>query len=368
MCIFVDEHLHLLAMAAERLSVDADRPTIAGVLDAIGDHAQNAPRGTWIRAVGYDDALLEERRHPTRAELDEAGGDHPVVLHHRTGHLAVLNSEALIALGVPDRSDGFLVDRHDLLAKVPKLPIGELSYALDDVLGELAASDVVAATDATHTNDREALEFLDRPSPVEITAMAGWDRLAGLDYGERVGRVLVGPAKIMPGRDGQALTATGEVSSLGEAVASAHESGFPVAVHVMDIDTLAGTLDALEASAPPAGLLDRIEHCSLALPEQLDRLSRLPVAVVTQPSFVTRRAAKYREQLTDVEQQWLWPLGSLLRRDIPVRFSSDAPVAPSRPKEWLEAATRRDLNPAERISLSEALAAASVGSSLAEGG
>ena len=129
----------------------------------------------------------------------------------------------------------------------------------------------------------------------------------------------------------------------------------------MDIDTLHAALDALEAHPQPASTTrpdrsgsdriepDRIEHCALALPEQLDRISRLGIKVVTQPSFVTRRAQKYRDQFSPVEQAWLWPLAGLLQRGIEVSFSSDAPTVPSDPSEWIAAATGRDLGIAERI-------------------
>lgn len=358
---FVDEHLHLLSMAAARCSIDVDRPTIGEVLEAIAAGAAELPAGAWVRAVGYDDARVAEHRHPTRAELDAAGEGRPVVLHHRTGHVAVLSSSALAAVGVPHHPDGVLADRHDLLDQVPRLDPHDLGAAVDEVLAELVANGVVAVTDATHTNDRAALEFLDRPAPVQVTAMVGWDRLDGLAYGERVGRVTVGHAKIMPGADDRAQAADGASVPLADAVARAHGVGFPVAIHVMDIDTLAATIEALADSPPPADTRDRIEHCALALPEQLDQLAELPVEVITQPSFVTRRAAKYRDQLSEVEQGWLWPMASIIDHGIPIRLSSDSPVVPARPLEWLAAARERDLNPGEKLFWLDALRAATVG-------
>jgi predicted amidohydrolase YtcJ len=356
---FADSHLHLLAMAAARLSVDADRSSIGDVLAAISTAAAEQGGG-WIRAVGYDDALIAERRHPTRDELDAASGGHPTVLHHRTGHAAVLNSAALEAIGLPRSGDGLLVDRHDLLARVPAVPRAKLEGALDKVLTQLSAVGVVAVTDATHTNDAAAIALLDRPSPIAVTAMVGWDRLDGLHHGELCGRVRIGPAKVMPALDGTVLGGNGQ-RALGEAVAIAHRAGFPAAVHVTDVEVLAATIEAFEASPSPEGLPDRIEHCSLALPEQLDRLAGLSVEVVTQPSFVTRRATKYREQLSEIEQEWLWPAASLARRGVSLRLSSDAPVAPADPCEWLDSATERDINPAERLTLAEALGAATIG-------
>ncbi len=325
---------------------------------------------SWLRVWGYDDALLAERRHPTVAELDAATEDVPTVVHHVTGHVAVVNTAAGRALGLT--SGDVLVERQDLLAAVPRADRGATVASVAEVLADLAAEGITACTDATHTNDLAALELLAEAaamSPsIDVTAMVGADRLdslGGLSFGGEVrgstaagavGSVQIGHAKVMPPHD--------DDSAIAGLVAMARQHGFPVAIHVMDIDTLQATLDALEAHPPLlAGMAtneacrpvpdrpvpDRIEHCALALPEQLDRIARLGVAVVTQPSFVTRRAQKYREQLTPTEQAWLWPLASLLRRGIRVTLSSDAPTVPADPAEWVEAATGRELAPAERI-------------------
>jgi predicted amidohydrolase YtcJ len=103
-------------------------------------------------------------------------------------------------------------------------------------------------------------------------------------------------------------------------------------------------------SPAPELVKDRIEHCSLALPEQLDLLSELNIAVSTQPSFLVYREQKYLEQLTSLERNWLWPVRSLIERDVEVTFSSDSPVVPCKPEEWIKAASERSLNGDESVS------------------
>ena len=379
-----DDHLHLLACAAARRSVNVQAAASVGeLLGIVGHAARRSASPTmsqglfdsterdggdshrWLRAWGYDDALLAERRHPTAAELDAVTREIPTVLHHVTGHVAVVNTAAGQALGLT--SGDVLVERHDLLAAVPRVDRGATVVDVTGVLTDLAAAGITACTDATYTNDLGALELLADAAAgvpsVDVTAMVGADRLDSLrdiEFGETIlspggsagaGRVRVGHAKVMPPHD--------DDSVIADLVAAARARRYPVAVHAMDIDTLQATLDALEARPPmPDGTAsgeargmepDRIEHCALALPEQLDRIARLGVTVVTQPSFVTRRAQKYREQLTSTEQAWLWPLASLLRRGIRVTLSSDAPTVPPDPAEWIEAAAGRDLAPNERI-------------------
>ncbi|WP_419932936.1 amidohydrolase family protein [Candidatus Poriferisodalis sp.] len=365
-----DDHLHLLACAAARRSANVSAATsMAELLSTIGGAAQersaSGDRDGWLRAWGYDDALLDERRHPTVAEVDAVTGGCPTVLHHLTGHVAIVNSAAGRALGLAGGE--VLVERHDVLAAVPRPDRAATVAGVAGVLADLAAAGITACTDATHTNDLGALELLAEAAAgvpaVDVTAMVGADRLDSLEalgFGETVlfhgavsgsAGVRVGHAKVMPPHD--------DDSVIADLVSTARAHRFPVAVHVMDIDTLQATLDALEAHPPlavgmPAGAPDRIEHCALALPEQLDRVARLGITVVTQPSFVTRRAQKYREELSSTEQEWLWPLASLLRRGIPVRFSSDAPTVPADPAEWMAAAAGRDVAPAERIDVDTA--------------
>jgi len=44
---------------------------------------------------GYDDSLLAEQRHPTRADLDQVSSTIPILMLHASGHIAVVNTPAL---------------------------------------------------------------------------------------------------------------------------------------------------------------------------------------------------------------------------------------------------------------------------------
>lgn len=334
---FTDHHVHLLSTAAARLSVDVSAAlTVAEVCAAL------APRGTgWLRGWGYDESLLEEGRQPTRDDLDRANRRQPVVLHHRTGHAAVLNSAALAEVGEEGHPDGVLFDRHDVLGRVPRVPTGALEAAAAEVSREWARRGVACFTDATRTNGLEELgllsSWLDRGVVVqEVTAMVG-EPPPGVAHGQLVGGVTVGHVKLMPGE------------RLGASVASAHAAGFPVAVHTVDVSDLDAALAAFERSPAPSGLRDRVEHNALCLPEQVPRLAASGAAVVVNPSFLVHRAAKYGRQLSEVEHGWLIRIGSLLRAGIPVRAGSDSPVAPSRPAEMMAAAMAHPFNPAESV-------------------
>jgi predicted amidohydrolase YtcJ len=341
---FHDHHVHFLATVAASRSVDV---SAAGSVGDVLARLAAEPGHGWLRAWGYDEAFLAERRHPTGDELDRACPDRPVVLHHRTGHGAVLNAAARTEVGAPD-GDGLLVDRHDLLARVPRLPRGELDEGAAAVSREWAARGVGGFTDATHTNDVGVIETLARWRAAgvvdqEVTVMLGVDHLAGAPgCGTAVDGIRVGPAKVMPGPDAD--------RSVAGAVATAREAGFPVAVHVMDVDVLEAVLGALEQSPPPAGHRDRIEHNALCLPEQVPRLAATGATVVVNPSFLLHRGRKYREQLAPQEWEWLVRIGSLVAAGVEVRAGSDSPVVPSDPAEMIAASTAHPFAPAESVS------------------
>jgi predicted amidohydrolase YtcJ len=346
---FHDHHVHLLAAAARRLSVDVADATVAEVRARIAAAARRTPPGGWIRAWGHDEALAPDRRAPARADLDAAAPRHPVVLHDRTGHVATLNSAALDALArrAPAAAlpaDGVLVDGHAALAHVPRLEPERLDAAVAALSAELAAAGVTAVTDATATNGLDELRRVAGlvrsgrlRQRVDMMVSAGaLDELldAGLRYGAIAGGIRVRHAKLV-------VTEATDPAQLRETVAGCVRRGWPVALHVCGIVEADAALAALEAAPPPPGARHRIEHLSLSLDEHVARLARLPVLVVTNPSFLEARAPKYERELSADERRWLYRVGSLLAAGVPVLAGSDAPVTTADPLDGARCAATR---------------------------
>lgn len=53
------------------------------------------PPGTPVIGNGYDDAIMQEHRHPTAQELDAVTTEHPLYIMHTSGHMGVANSVLL---------------------------------------------------------------------------------------------------------------------------------------------------------------------------------------------------------------------------------------------------------------------------------
>ncbi|MCP4750368.1 MAG: amidohydrolase [Proteobacteria bacterium] len=103
---FVDAHSHFPGSGITAVCVDLNSPPIGEtthipqVVEALKRKAAETEKGKWIFGVGYDDTLLEEKRHPERSDLDGVSTDHPVFISHVSGHLGVANSLGLELAGI----------------------------------------------------------------------------------------------------------------------------------------------------------------------------------------------------------------------------------------------------------------------------
>lgn len=103
----VDGHMHAVRAGATWTSELhwTGVPDVSTALASIRTAAKQAGPGRWIRAVGgWHPCQFAEAREPTRAELDDAGGENPVYVQ-ALYEVAVLNSAAIRATGL-DRLTG----------------------------------------------------------------------------------------------------------------------------------------------------------------------------------------------------------------------------------------------------------------------
>lgn len=105
---FIDPHGHVfqqgLAAVVADLLPPPDGPIddiakLQAALQIWGSQPAAAELG-WIIGNGYDDAQLQEQRHPTRADLDAVSTEQPILIIHQSGHLGVLNSKGLEKVGI----------------------------------------------------------------------------------------------------------------------------------------------------------------------------------------------------------------------------------------------------------------------------
>ncbi|HIR92380.1 MAG TPA: amidohydrolase [Candidatus Egerieimonas intestinavium] len=112
---FLDSHSHITALAQTfALAPLENARSFQDIHRLLKDFAQQiqAKPEEWITGFGYDHNFLQEGRHPSRQLLDQWFPSNPVLLSHASGHMGVVNSRALQAMGLtsdsPDPEGGLL--------------------------------------------------------------------------------------------------------------------------------------------------------------------------------------------------------------------------------------------------------------------
>src|SRR4051812_28361201 len=99
---FVDAHAHIWKIG-HLLTTLLDVRGAASVADLaarLRAHAGRFSPGSWLHGRGYNEARFSDGRAPTRADLDAAVSDRPVVLMRTCAHIVVCNSRALDEAGI----------------------------------------------------------------------------------------------------------------------------------------------------------------------------------------------------------------------------------------------------------------------------
>jgi predicted amidohydrolase YtcJ len=385
---FVDAHLHLLAYAASLISVDCSPDAIASIADiqhALRRRAAQTPAGRWVRATGYDETALAERRHPTRWDLDTAVPDHPVRLIHRSGHASVLNSLALALAGVGIATEepvggymhrdlttgeptGLLVEMDALLdAAIPRIDDVELARAVRQASDNLLSEGVTAVQDATSTNGPDEWQTFRRLVAeghlrLPVTVFEGYASLGKLPQQALGGRLRRGAVKIALSELGGEITPSED--ELADMVWQAHRRGRQVAIHAIGRRAVEAAVRAIEEALrrkPRRDHRHRIEHCGVCPPDLAQRIGALGIAVVSQPSFLYHSGERYLAQVPREDLPHLYPFGDLLRAGALLAAGSDAPVVPPRPLLSIQTAVTRAgrlgavLSPQQSLDVAQAL-------------
>ena len=423
---FIDAHGHFSALARTADYVDLSPPPVGGA-ESIADivralrlaiEQSSIPAGTLVTGFGYDDSLLEERRHPTRFDLDEASTSHPIVIRHVSGHLAVGNSLALADAGIsaetPDPAGGIVrrledgapdgVMEETAMTLLPdavasltaerfaelrrqalqiyagygittiqdsNLPLDYIEMLRQEAASEAYPVDMVAYAMANPLSD-EVLDSIE----LEQNYVNGF-RLGGIKFtldGSPQGRTawLTEPYEQGPpgAADDYVAYPSYEPSEYLRRIPAIIERGLPALVHVNGDAAIDLMLEGLESIAQQGPLPDHRSvaiHAQLARPDQLDRMRELGVL----PSFYAVHpffwGDWHRLSFGDERASFISPLRAALDRGIPITIHNDSPVVPPDIMRLVSIAVNREtrsgyvLGPDQRVDVMEALHAVTLG-------
>ncbi len=416
----IDAHCHLYGLGVDNDSVSVRAlPTEQDTVKVVGEAAAKRPAGEWLLGRGWDQNRWPGQQFPTKASLDAAVGDRPVVLRRVDGHASWLSSKALALAGITKATKdpaggkivrdasgeptGVLIDNaSDLVetvmpAATPEIRERRIRTASKQAIAagitavhemgiEDATAEVYAKLAASHelplrvyaflAGDPAHLERLRTPpkAPVGRFVMRGVKFFADGALGSRGARLYepyVDDAK----NSGLWVT---EPTTLTAGVETAVAHGWQVAIHAIGDAGVGSVLDAYLAAerAHPGDHRLRIEHTQVIAAADIARMVAAHAIASMQPTHATSDMPWAEQRIGPARILGAYAWRTMLDRKIPLAGGSDFPVEDVPPILGIYAAvTRQDAKgnpaggwyPAQKLTLDEAIAAFTTGAAYAEG-
>ena len=392
---FNDSHLHLLELGCVLGQAQLASDSLAGMLDALARYAAGHPREPFVLGRGFnDDHFLDERRYPTRGELDAACPDRPCLITRACGHVAVANSRALALCGIdghaPEVSGGLVAtdasgrpngvleeNAIDLVSRHIPVPdragikarllramqtvngYGITSVHSDDLNAlEVPFEEVIAAYRELESEGRMTVRVtqqarLHEPALLECFLSAGyrtgwgdeWYRIGPLklitdgSLGARTA-LLRAPYADAPGTSG---IATFEPEALDALVLRAHSAGMQIAAHAIGDRAADLVLDAIEraqAACPRENARHGIVHAQVLDESQAARMGRMGMHAYIQPIFLDYDTQIVFPRLGE-RALHAYPAASLRGHGVTFSGGSDCPVEPANVLRGIQCAVTR---------------------------
>ncbi|HEY1874376.1 MAG TPA: amidohydrolase [Steroidobacteraceae bacterium] len=407
---FNDAHSHPCDSGVALLTqVPLDMDSIEAITSAIHIKAAVTPPGEWVVGFLYDDTKTP--RPLDRADLDAAAPDHPVVVQHRGGHTAFVNSRALALVNITESSPNpphgeYFRDpsgRHNgrvaenaaeailtLAIKPPSREDYRKGAAL--ISKQFASRGITSACEADgnpatlqgYQDARDSGELMGRFYThidfAELDKMSA----AGVHTGFGDEWVRVGAIKLFA--DGSISERTALLSEpyagLGDyrgisrasretlyaQARRAYLAGWQVGTHAngdVAIDTILGVYEQLQREFPRRDPRLRIEHCTLVTPELVRRIKAAGVIPLPFAGYVLFHGEKmhfYGEK----RLEHMFAMRDFLNAGIKAAPGSDYTASPAEPMLWLRSeVTRTDASghvwgANQRITIEEAIRCSTV--------
>jgi len=424
---FIDAHGHFGSVATYSSLLDLSSPPV-GTMQSIDNIVaaiqgwilnNNIPDGSIVYGVGYDDSLLEERRHPNRDDLDRASTTHPIVIRHVSGHLASANSMALAqnnVTAVTAVPEGGVMRRRPgtdepigvmeetamgLLPGIGAMVSLEQSWQLRRDAAEIYAGYGITTIQESNVSesyvDALKVQALQEPFPVDIVTYIMGNPLSdsALDKvsheSEYTGGIRIGGVKFTldgspqgrtawmsqpydegpPGADADYVAYPSyDPQAYRDRIDGLLARGVPVLAHAngdaaieLMID---GISDALEGETIPDHR-SVIIHAQLIRADQLDRVKELGII----PSYYSAHpffwGDWHRLSFGDDRANFISPVRATVNRDIPFTIHNDSPIVPPDMMRLISITVNRRtrsgyiLGPEQRATVLEALYAITQG-------
>ena len=425
---FNDAHTHLAAAGLEKMNVNL---VGVGTLDEFRDRlrikCESAAPGDWVVGEGWDETLWPVKVLPTRWDLDEVSGQHPVYLVRVDGHIGVANTRALQRAGITVATrdpDGGKIDRDEggtpigilretaqepMRAAIPKPAHDKQKQAVVLALADLASHGITSVQDYSQWEYFKVYEELEHEG--KLTArISEWlpfdDSIETLNakrnsHPASDNTLHTGMLKgFMDGSLGSKTAAllepysddlknSGipqyETAKLNAMTKERVLAGYQIGFHAIGDKGIQMALDAFaeaEKAAKDAqvkaadGGTDyrlRIEHAQVTTPQQILRFKELKVIASMQPNHLLTDMNWAESRLGPKRAEHSYAWAEFLRRGVVVAFGTDYPVEPVTPFRGIYSAltrtsedAKKSYYPDKKLNIEQAIAAYTTGSAFAE--
>ena len=425
---FNDSHMHLFNLGCSLMQAQLGQHSLRDMLRALGDYAAAHPESAFITGRGFNqDHFIDERRMPTRKDLDAVCPDKPCLIRRVCGHVAVANSAALVLAGISEtavpvdggeivtdetgRPTGLLCENAIgiVASRIPRpdreeikrcicagmeraLSYGITSVQSDDFTTEdVPFEEIMAAYLELKAENRMKIRVTQQcnlPTLEDLNRFLNAGYLTG--WGDALFRV--GPLKLLADGSLGARTAyllapyDDDPSSCGIATYSqkaltalithAHCAGMQIAVHVIGdggCDMVLKAFEAAQKALSRENARHGLVHAQITNRSQLRRMGALGLHAYIQSIFLDYDTMIVRQRVgsrADVS----YPAASLPAFGVTFSNGSDCPVEPSNVLAGIQCAvTRRPYTrneaqpylPQESLSIAEALRSFTAGGAYA---
>jgi len=425
---FNDAHMHLASAGLEKMNVNmVGAKTLDEFRDRLRAKVEAAGPAEWVVGEGWDETLWPVKVPPTRWDLDEVSGNHPVYLERVDGHIGVANTRALQLASVTVASrdpEGGKIDRDDsgtptgilrekaqeaVQAVIPKPTHEKRRQAIELALADLASHGVTSAQDYSQWDDFQIYEELEhdgkltarisewlpfddsiedlnkkRDSHPASDNMLHTGMLKGFMDGSLGSKTaaLLAPYSDDPKNSGLPQY---EAAKLNAMTKERLLAGYQIGFHAIGDKGIQLALDAFAEAEKAAkdgkvkaadGGTDyrlRIEHAQVTTPQQILRFKELKVIASMQPSHLLTDMNWAESRLGPKRAEHSYAWAEFLRRGVVLAFGTDYPVEPVTPFRGLYSALTRisedgkkSYYPAQKLNIEQAIAAYTTGAAFAE--
>jgi predicted amidohydrolase YtcJ len=427
---FNDAHMHLAEAGLEKMNVNlVGAKTIDEFRERLRAKCEAAAPGEWVVGEGWDETLWPVKVLPTRWDLDEVSGKHPVYLVRVDTHLAVANTRALILASITVASrdpEGGKIDRDEsgtpngilreqaerlVQAVIPKPTRDKRRQAIELALADLASHGITSAQDFSQWENFQIYEELEHEG--KLTArISEW--LPFDDSVEELNRkrnshpasdnmLRTGMLKgFMDGSLGSKTAALLEpysddpknsglpqydAAKLNAMTKERVLAGYQIGFHAIGDKAVQLALDAFaeaEKAAKEAKVKTadggnsndyrlRIEHAQVTTPQQILRFKELKVIASMQPSHLLTDMNWAESRLGPKRAEHSYAWAEFVRHGVVLAFGTDYPVEPVTPFRGLYSAVTRTSEdgkksyyPEQKLNIEQAIAAYTTGAAFAE--